>query len=151
MIHFLITRQLTKLSQTSKLSRLDPKGKNYLLTLMELFFCPFGVKPWETPVWPQKPQNIFINCDNQASICLRVFTLFNHIVNMSAICFKTMLSAGRGDPHCFMSQRCEEPPPHTHNAGVVSLHPQCPPEVPGQQLWRMTAQLWSTGCLFLKV
>lgn len=49
------------------------------------------------------PQNIFIICDNQSSICSRVFTLFSHIislllVNMSAICLKTM--------HCREGEPC---------------------------------------------
>lgn len=54
-----------------------------------------------------------------------------------------------------MSQKCEARPPPTplpsFSTRVVSLHPLCPPEVPGQQLWRTTAQLWCAGCLFVRL
>lgn len=89
-------------------------------------------------------------------------TLSNHInslllVNMSAICYRTIHSAGRGALHCFMILRCEAsdpalapshpaPPPQT----LASLHPLCPPEVPGRQLRRTTAQFWPDGCFFLR-
>lgn len=52
------------------------------------------------------------------------FTLFKHInslllVNMSAICFKTIHSAGRGALHCFMILRCEAPRPSPSSQTLV--------------------------------
>lgn len=102
-------------------------------------------QPWETPVW-QHLKKISINCDNQASICSSVFTLFNHInslllVNMSAICFKTKHCAGRGALHCFMILRCETPP---NTPTSVPLPP------PSSSLQPTHAWRFPTRCVHLR-
>ncbi|CAB1427606.1 unnamed protein product [Pleuronectes platessa] len=62
-----------------------------------------------------------------------------------------------GSPAPFYdSERGVKLPPPLHSnpllldVHAVSPHPSCPPEVPGQQLWRTTAQRWSAGRLLFK-
>lgn len=128
--------------------------------LLKTVIC-FGIALRDTCL--TAPQKLPLTVTIRLPYVQGFFTLSNHInslllVNMSAICYRTIHSAGRGALHCFMILRCEAPahPPHTHSPLprppkiLTSLHPLCPPEVPGRQLWKTTARLWPDGCLFLR-
>lgn len=108
------------------------------------------IAEWETPVW-QHLKNIH-SVQQWGFHMLQGFHTFKPH-QLSAACqyvshllLDNMLSRGGGGAglHCFMSLRCEDPPPPGTRAASLCL-PR-PPEVPGQQL-QGTAAGWLASAL----
>lgn len=87
-----------------------------------------------------------------------MFKGFSHFQTISTLCSLSICQPSvieqytlQGGEHCtvlwFWGVKPQTPPPPPT---LASLHPLCPPEVPGRQLWRTTAQLWPDDCFFLR-